>query len=113
MFSKKLEILSPSPYCFYQKILKEFSFENIYLVSMDDKSPIIAKLLSDYPKIIHQFHSLDYDFSTIMNAHNLVNCYSSFAQMGIYFNDIIDNLWEYDFYKLADGVFISIMIMKN
>ena len=40
-----------------------------------------------------------------MNAHNLVNCYSSFVQMGIYFNDIIDNLWEYDFYKLADGVF--------
>ena len=79
VFEKTGNSYSPSPYCFYQKILKQFSFENIYLVSMDDKSPIIAKLLSDYPKIIHQFHSLDYDFSTIMNAHNLVNCYSSFA----------------------------------
>ena len=83
VFEKTGNSYSPSPYCFYQKILKQFSFENIYLVSMDDKSPIIAKLLSDYPKIIHQFHSLDYDFSTIMNTHNLVNCYSSFAQMGI------------------------------
>ena len=105
VFEKSGNSYSPSPYCFYQKILKQFNFKNIYLVSMDDKSPIITKLLSDYPKIIHQFHPLEYDFSTIMNAHNLVNCYSSFAQTGIYFNDVIDNLWEYDFYKLGDRVF--------
>ena len=28
-----------------------------------------------------------------------------FCANGYNFNDIIDNLWEYDFYKLADGVF--------
>ena len=105
VFEKTGNSYSPSPYCFYKKILEQFSFNNIYLISMDDKSPIIPKLLSEYPKIIHQFHSVDYDFSTIMNAHNLVNCYSSFAQTGIYFNDNIDNLWEYDFYKFSDGVF--------
>ena len=71
---------------------------------MDDKSPVIKRLLTEYPQIIHQIHSVDYDFSTIMNAHNLVNCYSSFAQTGIFFNDVIDNLWEFDFYKMGDRV---------
>lgn len=105
VFENKGNSYSPSPYCFYQKILKQFSFKNIYLISMDDKSPIIERLLSEYPNIIHQFHSVDYDFSTIMNAHNLVNCYSSFAQTGIFFNDVINNLWEFDFYKLGDRVY--------
>ena len=105
VFERSGNSYSPSPYCFYQKILNQFKFKKIYLVSMDDKSPIIGRLLSDYPKIIHQFHGVEYDFSTIMNAHNLVNCISSFAQVGIFFNDFIDNLWEYEFYKLSDKVF--------
>ena len=105
VFERTGNSYSPSPYCFYQKILNQFKFKNIYLVSMDDKSPIIGKLLSDYPKIIHKFHGVEYDFSTIMNAHNLVNCISSFAQVGIFFNDFIDNLWEYDFYKIGDRIF--------
>ena len=104
VFENKGNSYSPSPYCFYQKILKQFSFKKIYLISMDDKSPVIKRLLTEYPQIIHQIHSVDYDFSTIMNSHNLVNCYSSFAQTGIFFNDVIDNLWEFDFYKMGDRV---------
>lgn len=105
VFEKTGNSYSPAPYCFYQKILSQFTFKNIYLISMDDKNPIIGRLLSDYPKIIHQFHSFEQDFSTIMNAHNLVNSYSSFAQAGIFFNDKINNLWEYDFYKMIDKVY--------
>ena len=85
---------------------------------MDNKSPIIPKLLSNYPKVFHEFYSLDCGFSTVMNAHNLINSYSSFAQTGIFFNDIIDNLWEYDFKKkfylkkIANIILLKLNLLK-
>ena len=74
-------------------------------MSVDDKSPIIGKLMSDYPQIIHEFHSAAEDIATLMNAYNLVNSVSSFAQAAISFNDNILNLWEYDIYKFNDKLY--------
>jgi hypothetical protein len=105
VFEKNGNLYSPPPYCFYQKILNNFKFRKIYLMSMDDKSPIIGKLKSDYPNIIHEFHSVEEDIATLMNAYNLVNSISSFSQVSIYFNDNINNLWEYDFYKIDQKIF--------
>ena len=105
VFEKNGNLYSPPPYCFYQKILNNFKFRKIYLMSMDDKSPIIGKLMSDYPNIIHEFHSVEEDIATLMNAYNIVNSVSSFSQVSIYFNDNINNLWEYDFYKIDQKIF--------
>ena len=97
-------LYSPPPYCFYQKVLKNFKFNKVYLISIDDKSPVIGKLLSNYPNIIHEFHSVAEDTATLINAYNLVNSISSFSQVAIFFNDNINNLWEYDIYKLQEKI---------
>ena len=71
---------------------------------MDDKSPIIGKLLSDYPQIQHQLNSLENDIATLINAYNLVNSVSSFTQATISFNDNLINLFEYEVYKIEASI---------
>ena len=94
----------PSPYCFYQKVISKFQFNNIYLISQDDKSPIIGKLLKDFPKIKHKLNSKEIDISTLMNAYNLVNSVSSFSLASITFNDNLINLFEYENYQYGTGI---------
>ena len=95
----------PAPYCFYQKIINNFNFRQIYIISMDDKSPIIGKLLFDYPNIKHELKSLEIDIATLINAFNLVNSFSSFSQSCIAFNDNLLNLFEYEVYKPTSAIF--------
>ena len=94
----------PSPYCFYQKVISNFKFNDIYLISRDDKSPIIGKLLKEFPKIKHELNSKEVDISTLMNDYNLVNSVSSFSLAFIIFNDNLVNLFEYENYQY--GTFI-------
>lgn len=96
---------TPAPYCFYQKILNNFKFNNIFIISVDDKSPIIGKLLTDYPNIKHKLNSLDIDISILINAYNLVNAVSSFTQATISFNDNLINLFEYEVYKIEASLY--------
>ena len=96
---------TPAPYCFYQKILNDFKFKNIIIISMDKKSPILRKLLSDYPYIEHKLQSKEKDLSSIIYAYNLVNSFSSFSQESISFNDNLINLFEYEVYK-ADSTIL-------
>ena len=100
-FSRRGSCNSQAPYCFYQKIISEFKFRDIYLISQNDKSPIIKKLLKDYPKIKHKLNSKEIDMSILMNAYNLVNAVSSFSLALISFNDNLINLFEYELYKLG------------
>ena len=98
--------LNPSyaqpPYCFYQKILKNFKFRNIYLISINDNSPVIKKLLKNYPQIITRNNSLEKDFAYLSNAYNLVGSVSSFLITAIKFNDNLHNYWEYDIYRKSE-----------
>ena len=85
-----------APYCFYQKVISEFKFDDIYLIAQDDKSPVTQKLLKDYPKIKHSLNSWQVDVATLMYAYNLVNAFSSFSLAAITFNDNLINLFEYE-----------------
>ena len=93
-----------APYCFYQKIITNFKFNDIYIISQDDKSPVIKKLLSDYPNIKYTLSSMEIDFSTLSNAYNLVNAVSSFSQTAISFNDNLINIFEYNLYPLLKAI---------
>ena len=104
MFSRYGNMYIPIPYCFYQKILSSFKFKNIFLISVDDKSPIIDKLLLDYPKIQHKIRPVQEDISALIYTYNLVVSVSSFALAAIGFNDNLRNLFEYDVYKLEDKI---------
>lgn len=94
----------PAPFCFYNKIISRFKYNNIYIISQDDKSPIIGKLLSDYPKIKHSLNSKEIDIAILINAYNLVNAVSSFTQATISFNDNLINLFEYELYQLGNAI---------
>ena len=93
---------SQPPLCFYQKILKNFKFENIYIISGSNNSPVIPKLLEQYPNIIFKNNSLELDFAYLSNAYNLVGSVSSFLITAIKFNDNLKKYWEYDIYRKTE-----------
>ena len=93
---------SQPPLCFYQKILKNFKFENIYIISGNNNNPVIKKLLEEFPNIIFRNNSLELDFAYLSNAYNLVGSVSSFLITAIKFNDNLKNYWEYDIYRKSE-----------
>lgn len=95
---------APAPYCFYKKVISNFNFSDIIIISEDKESPITKRLLSDYPKIKHQLNSIEIDIATLINAYNLINSFSSFSQAAIAFNDNLNNLFEYEIYRLESAI---------
>ena len=95
-----------APYCFYQKIITNFKFNDIYIISQDKKSPVTKKLLSEYPNIKYHMNSKEIDISTLINAYNLVNAVSSFSLAAISFNDNLINLFEYNIYPLLQAIYL-------
>ena len=94
----------PSPYCFYERIITKFKFNDIYIISIDDKHPAIGKLMSTFPKIKHQSKNVKTDIALLMNAYNLANSMSSFTQAAISFNDNLENLFDYEAYKASEAL---------
>ena len=94
----------PSPYCFYERIITKFKFNDIYIISIDDKHPAIGKLMSTFPKIKHQSKNVKTDIALLMNAYNLANSMSSFTQVAISFNDNLENLFDYEAYKASEAL---------
>ena len=90
------------PLCFYHKILKKFKFRKIYLISGNNNSPVIKKLLQKFPEIIFRNNSLEVDFAYLSNAYNLVGSVSSFLISAIKFNKKLRNYWEYDIYRKSE-----------
>ena len=90
------------PLCFYQRILNEFKFRNIYIIAEDKANIVIDKLLNQYKNIIYKKHDLDEDISYLMYSYNLVASVSSFFTTIIKFNDNVKNMWEYDIYRMSE-----------
>ena len=93
------------PLCFYQKILKNFKFRKVYIISGSTNSPVFNELLKEFPYLIQRNNSLELDFSYLSNAYNLVGSVSSFLITSIKFNDNLKNYWEYDIYRKSEKIF--------
>ena len=93
---------SQPPLCFYQKILREFKFRKIYIISEDKKNPIINFLLREFDNIIYNKNNLYLDISYLANAYNIVSSKSSFIITLIKINDKLRFLWEFDLYRLSE-----------
>ena len=91
---------SQPPLCFYQKILHEFKFKKIYIISVDDKNPVIRKLLKKYRNVRYKKNSLETDIAYLTNSYNLVGSVSSFSLSAMKLNNNLKNYWEYDLYRL-------------
>ena len=94
-------VYSQPPLYFYQKILKDFKFRKIYIISQNKANIVIDKLLNEYNNIIFKENNLKVDISYLMFGHNLVASVSSFFTSIIKFNENVKNMWEYDLYKMS------------
>ena len=90
------------PLCFYQSILNNFKFRNIYILAIDKSNPIIDILMRQYKQIILTNNPLNEDLSILSNAYNIVASISSFLTSIIIINDNLKILWEYDNYRLTE-----------
>jgi len=84
------------PLCFYIKILDEFRFRKVFIISEDKLNPVIPKLLNKYSYIIKKKNNIKLDISYLIYAYNLVGARSTFFLTSIKFNDNLKFLWDYD-----------------
>ena len=97
---------SQPPLCFYQKILEQFKFSDIYIIAEDNTfNPVIEELKKKYPKIKYNQNSLEIDLSYLIYGYNIVGSISSFLISSIKLNDNIKFFWEYDRYPMCSKIY--------
>lgn len=87
---------SQPPLCFYQKIINENNFSNIFLLSNGTENPVINELLKLYPKIKFIKDSIINDITKIVNAYNLVLSRSTFISTLITLNTNVKKIYAYE-----------------
>ena len=92
------------PLCFYESILNNFKFNNIYIISKDNNNPIIEKLIKYYSNIKYLKNHFKKDISYLINAFNIVASISSFLISIIQLNSNVNNLWDYNLYKIIEKI---------
>ena len=93
---------SQPPLCFYQKILNNFKFKNIYILSTDKINPIISPLINEFPQIIYTQNLIQTDIAILSNAFNVVGSMSSFLTTLILINTNLENFWEFNNQRLTE-----------
>ena len=97
-------VYAQPPFCFYETILNNFAFNNVTIIAMDNKNPVINKILEKFKNVNFNTHSLEIDIAYLVNAYNLVASVSSFFVSSIKFNDNLQNCWEYDIYHNIEKI---------
>ena len=95
-------VYSQPPLCFYEKVISSTKFKNIYIISVDQKNPVLPALINKYPNIKFQSNNLEYDISLLAHAYNIVLSVSSFSISAIKFNDNLKNVYEFDICHLSE-----------
>ena len=83
------------PLCFYQKIIDDNKFKNIYLMSNGHENPTVNKLLKLYPKIKFIHGALEEDVSVIIYSYNLVMPISTFPLTLVRLNNNLRKMFVY------------------
>ena len=97
-------IYAQPPLCFYDKILENNKFNEIYIISMDKSNIIVDALLNKYKNIIYNKKGILYDISVLSHAYNIVASDSSFVMSSIKLNDNLKDFWEYDIIRLSQKI---------
>ena len=98
------EFYSQPPLCFYQTILNEFDFKNIYIISENKFNPIIDQLIVEYPNIIFKENEIEIDMAYLINAYNIVGSISTFINMLIRLNNNLKYFWEYNLPNITSKI---------
>ena len=105
VFTTYCELYAQPPFCFYDKIIKGFKFNRIYIIAQDDTNKVITELIKKYPTIIFKQNSLEVDIAYLSYAYNIASSTSSFLCSIIKLNDNLKYLWEYDIYRLSEKIY--------
>lgn len=89
------------PLWFYQTILAEQPWLNVFLVCEDTKNPVINRLCADFPMIQLRSGTFAEDFAVLCHARNLVGSFSTFTHAAFCFNRDSRRYWLPGY--LADG----------
>ena len=71
IFKNPHRLYKQPPLCFYKKVLDNYIFKKIYLISENKNNPVINELLKSFPNIIYNFNSLKIDISYLVNSYNI------------------------------------------
>ena len=93
---------SQPPLCFYEKIINNNKFKNIYIISNDRGNVVLDALMNKYNNIVFNHDNYQTDLALLIHASNVVASVSSFFYVAIKFNDNLKQLWEYDINKLIE-----------
>ena len=99
---KTLHYYAQPPLCFYEKIIKDNKFNNIYIIAMDKNNVVLDALMNKYKDIIFKQNNFEYDLSLLIYAYNIAASVSTFLISSIKFNDNLKDLWEYDINRLSE-----------
>ena len=86
------------PLCFYQKIINDNKFRNIYLTTNGHENPTVDKLLQLYPKIKFINGTLEDSISAIIYSYNSVMSISTFPFTLIKLNNNLRKIFVYSLY---------------
>ena len=100
--NKSSQYYGQPPLCFYKRVLNQFIFREIIIISEDILNPVIQILLKEYPNIKYSKNNLKLDISYLVNSYNILSSKSSFITSIIKLNQNLKFLWEYDFYELSE-----------
>ena len=92
------------PLCFYKKILNNFKFKKVILISESLNNIVIKYLLKDYPYIIYNKNDIGLDLSYLVYGYNIVASISSFVVSTIKFNYKLENIWDYNIHRMTDKI---------
>ena len=83
----------PTPLAFFEKIIDDFSYKKVRIVSEDDKNPCIEALLKKYPFVIWQCSDLETDMRTLCQAKNLCVTIGTFGLINVLLSKNLKNLY--------------------
>ena len=68
-FNKSDLYYAQPPLCFYKRILNEFNFRKVTIISEDTSNPITPILLKDYSNIKYNKNNIKLDISYLANSY--------------------------------------------
>ena len=101
------------PLCFYLKVINDYKFKQIYLISENKNNPIINKLLKIFPNIIYKKNSLKIDIAKLVNAFNIAGGgISTFFYNILSLNVNLHILWLFKFNYIPFNLIIDMEIIN-
>ena len=98
------QFYSQPPLCFYEAIIHNFTFNNIFIISENRNNPIVNELLFKFPNITFSQNKIEVDIAYLIYAYNLVGSISTFINMIIRLNDNLKIFFEYDLPTLSSKI---------